>query len=144
MGIQCSLVQQYTLEGHRSKVRSLLLHSAKLAFWIPHQVRLFLHTCHLYSESGEARARSVRRQETLKAVAYPRQECLRDCREHVIVLGAGAPAAIASALTTFTPGQTQSASADAHWSRGYHCGGLCVPEPVGEQHGASRDRVGAV
>src|ERR1700758_563345 len=30
-------------------------------------------------------------------------------------------------------------SADAHCSRGYHCGGLCVPEPVGEQHGASRD-----
>ena len=37
-----------------------------------------------------------------------------------------------------------SESADAHCSRGYHCGGLCVPEPVGEQHGASRDRVGAV
>ena len=37
-----------------------------------------------------------------------------------------------------------SESADAHWSRGYHSGGLCVPEPVGEQHGASRERVGAV
>ena len=37
-----------------------------------------------------------------------------------------------------------SESADAHCSRVYHCGGLCVPEPVGEQHGASRDRVVAV
>ena len=33
---------------------------------------------------------------------------------------------------------------DAHCARVYHCGGLCVPEPVGEQYGASRDRVGAV
>ena len=37
-----------------------------------------------------------------------------------------------------------SESADAHGSRVSHCGGLCVPESVGEQHEASRERVGAV